>query len=213
MNRKQRRIEEAAARRRGVTPPPAGSAQGRELLNEAVTHHQAGRLLEAESIYDELLRKEPLNPDALHLSGVIALQTGRPAEALDLISRAIAKNPTIALYHRNMALTLEALDRAGDALAHFIKSTELDPADAENYLRLAHAFDQAGRPADAARSFQHAIRAGAQDPEVYSSLAVALMGSGDIEEAGINFILALERAPNAAFANANLGRFHAARED
>lgn len=208
MNRKQRRIEEAAARRRGVTPP-AGSPQGFGLLNEAVTHHQAGRLLEAESIYGEILRKEPLNPDALHLSGVIALQTGRPAEALDLIGRAITENPAIALYHRNMALTLDALDRAGDALAHFIKSAELDPADTENHLRLAHAFDQAGRPADAARSFQHAIGAGAREAEIYSSLAVALLGSGDMEGAGQNFAMALERAPNAAFTHANLGRFHA----
>jgi tetratricopeptide (TPR) repeat protein len=213
MNRKQRRIEEAEARRRGVKPPPAGSPQGRELLNEAVSHHQAGRLLEAESLYGELLRSEPLNPDALHLSGVIALQTGRPTEAFDLIGRAITENPAIALYHRNMALTLEALDRADDALVHFIKSVDLEPGDAENHLGLAHGFERAGRPADAALSFQHAINLGARDAEIYSSLAVALMNSGDAPGAGRNFALALERAPNAAFTNANLGRFHADHND
>lgn len=211
MNRKQRRIKEAEAKRRGDVTPP--TAQSRKRLNEAVMHHQAGRLQEAEIIYKELLDENSRDPDALHLSGVIALQTARPGEALDLIGRAIGENSTSALYHRNMALTLVELERADDALGHFVKAVELDPADAENHLRLAQAYEQAARPADAASSFQSAVKIGIRDANVYSSLGAALLHSGDVAGAEKNFILALDLAPNEAFTHTNLGRFHGEQDN
>jgi tetratricopeptide (TPR) repeat protein len=213
MNRKQRRKMQSRAKRAGATSPSADTPQERGRLNEAIAHHQAGRLENADVIYQELLRADPRNPDMLHLSGVVALQTGRHENALDLIGRAIAENSGIALYHRNMALTLEALDRAGDALSHFAKAAELAPAETENHLRLAHAFDRAGRPADAAVSFRRAIETEPRDAEIHTSLAVTLINLGDMKCAGDQFALALECAPGAAFAHANLGRFHADKNE
>ena len=43
--------------------------------NQAMTLHQQGRLVEAERIYREVLQRQPNHFDALHLLGVIALQT------------------------------------------------------------------------------------------------------------------------------------------
>jgi tetratricopeptide (TPR) repeat protein len=208
MNRRQRRKKQAEAKHRGAAAAPTG-----ELLGLAVSHHQAGRLEQAAAIYRDLLRSDPNQPDALHLSGVIALQGDRHDEALDLIGRAIAENPAVALYHRNMALTLEALDRTGDALIHFSQAAELEPGDAENHLRLAHALTRAERPADAALSFQHAIDIGPQDAETHTALAIALTDCDDLQGAGENFALAVERAPDAPFTLANLGRFHADNDD
>ena len=44
-------------------------------FSQAITLHQQGRLMEAESIYREILRQQPEHFDALHLLGVIAIQT------------------------------------------------------------------------------------------------------------------------------------------
>jgi Flp pilus assembly protein TadD len=209
MNRRERRLQEAKAKKRGVNPPTTQAAR----LNEAVAQHQAGQLAAADSIYQDILRLEPRNPDALHLSGVIALQTERFEAAHDLIGRAIAINPSVPLYHRNMGITLEALELGDEALVHFTKAIELEPDNIENHLRLAHAMDNADRSANAAQSFRNAVKAGADDAETHTFLAVALTKNQEVYEAGRHFALALQRAPHAAFANSNMGRFHAEHDD
>ncbi len=58
-------------------------------LDRALDHHQAGRLEEAETLYREVLAREPEHPDALHLLGVIAHQSGEQEKAVTLIGQAI----------------------------------------------------------------------------------------------------------------------------
>ncbi len=47
-----------------------------ETLTAAANHHRAGRLQQARRMYGEVLRLDPRHPDALHLSGVAAHQSG-----------------------------------------------------------------------------------------------------------------------------------------
>ena len=48
-----------------------------QALDLAVQHHTAGRLPQAESIYNQILQSDPDQPVALHLLGVIAHQVGK----------------------------------------------------------------------------------------------------------------------------------------
>ncbi|MFC5357857.1 tetratricopeptide repeat protein, partial [Azospirillum himalayense] len=52
------------------------------LVAAGLAHHGAGRLAEAESVYRRVLADHPRHPDALHLLGALALQGGKPAEAV-----------------------------------------------------------------------------------------------------------------------------------
>jgi Tfp pilus assembly protein PilF len=72
MNRKQRRTEQKL----GKAVPQAGL---QAVLAEAFGHHQAGRLALAEPLYQRVLSAEPRHADALHLYGVLACRSGRPA--------------------------------------------------------------------------------------------------------------------------------------
>ncbi len=73
-----------------------------ESMNLALRHHAAGRSPEAESIYQQVLRADPNQPDALHLLGVIAHQVGNHDTAVDLITKAIAIKPDYAEAHYNL---------------------------------------------------------------------------------------------------------------
>ncbi len=69
---------------------PASSSPGQQtlsiqkIIDLAVQHHTAGRLPEAESIYQQILQADPNQPVALHLLGVIAHQVEKTT--LPLIS-------------------------------------------------------------------------------------------------------------------------------
>ncbi len=61
-------------------------------LETAVRHHSAGRLDEAEQLYDAVLAALPDHADALHLRGILACQRGALDHAADLMVRAITVN-------------------------------------------------------------------------------------------------------------------------
>ena len=73
------------------------SATIQEAFRQAVSLHQQGRLAEAELIYQDILRQEPAFFEALHLLGVVALQTRKTQESVELITKAIARNPNLDL--------------------------------------------------------------------------------------------------------------------
>jgi len=76
-----------------------------QAIDLGVEHHNAGRLPEAENVYNQILQAEPDQPVALHLLGVIAHQVGKNDIAVDLISKALAIKPDFAEAHYNLGLT------------------------------------------------------------------------------------------------------------
>ena len=73
-----------------------------QALDLAIQHHTAGRLSEAESIYQQILENTPNHPVALHLLGVIAHQVGKNTIAVDLITKALASKPDYSEAHSNL---------------------------------------------------------------------------------------------------------------
>lgn len=102
----------------------------------AVQLHQAGRLRKAQSLYQQVLRIQPDNADALHLSGLANHQLGIHEEAYALIGRAIAANPSAAPFHNNLGEVCRALNRMDEALACYEKALALDATLAEAHRNI-----------------------------------------------------------------------------
>lgn len=87
-----------------------------DALREAIAHHRAGRLPEAEGLYRAILRAQPGHPDAHHNLGVLICQSGRPADALPHLESALASNPASAQYALSHANALLQAGRAEEAI-------------------------------------------------------------------------------------------------
>ena len=98
-----------------------------EALDLGVEHHNAGRLPEAESIYQQILKADANQHVALQLLGVIAHQAGNNDTAVELITRAIALNPDYAEAHNNLGVALRDLGRLEDAVASYQKALAIKP--------------------------------------------------------------------------------------
>lgn len=111
-----------------------------QAVDLALEHHIAGRLPEAESIYMQVLEKEPDHPVALHFLGVIAHQVGKNDIAVDLIGKALVIKPDFAEAYTNLGVVLDAQGKLDDAIASFQKALIIDPnyTKVQNYLRIAH---------------------------------------------------------------------------
>ena len=98
----------------------------RQTFDLALQHHRAGNLSKAKNIYQQILEREPNQPNALHLLGVIAYQGGENDIALDLIRKTLTLKPDFAEAHSNLGLALQELGQLGDALAQFQKAIDIN---------------------------------------------------------------------------------------
>src|SRR5277367_1044546 len=111
----------------------------------ALEEHHAGNFARAEALYMEILRQDPGNVDAIHLLGVLALQGKAPESAVQLISAAIRKKPEVAVFHYNLAEAYEVLGKKDEALAEYLRATELNPDYIEAFNNQANLLNDALR--------------------------------------------------------------------
>src|SRR5262245_65177730 len=104
-------------------------------FKQAFDLHRAGRLGEAEAGYRQVLATEPDNPDALHCLGLLAYQSGRPADAIPLIRQAIAGRPNSAYWY-NLGHAHFAQQEYAAAEEAFRQAVAIAPMHAEALFHL-----------------------------------------------------------------------------
>ncbi len=134
--------------------PPA---QLQRLLQDAIAHHRAGRLDQADALYRRLRTSWPNNFDALHLSGTIAIQQGRAAAAVDLLARALRISPNHAVCAMRLGLALISCGRAKEAEPYVRLSVRLDPKLPEAWDNLAYCLKTQDRLNEAVECHQRAV--------------------------------------------------------
>ena len=109
-----------------VEPQPK-SFDPAALLAEAMALHQAGRLADAERLYNQILAFNPGQCDCLHLLGVILRQRGKPAQAVAQIDLSLARNPDNAAAWNNRGTAFYELGRFDDAIASYDRALAIVP--------------------------------------------------------------------------------------
>ena len=188
---------------RAMQPAPQSDVQA--LFADAVRHHQAGRLGDAERLYRQVLVADPLHPDALHLLGVIGGQTGRHDMAAEMIGRAIAINPNAAVYHANLGIAVEAQGRLDEAVACCRRVTELTPDDPKAHLVLGIALRRQGLTDEAAACFRQVVALKPDYPDALNGQGNALRAGGRLDDAVACYRNALDLRPDYPEAHNNLG--------
>jgi tetratricopeptide (TPR) repeat protein len=180
------------------------SAAVQWLDAEALQHHQAGRLSEAERLYRQVLAINPRHADTLHRFGVVAFQTGRYHLAVNMISKAITINAKIASYHCNLGIALWKQGRGNKAAACYRDALNLDPALPEAYTNLGTILEEEGRPEEAIACHRRALDLKPDLPEALSNLGNLLQKQGGLDEAGKCHCSALSLKPDSPEAYYNL---------
>jgi predicted O-linked N-acetylglucosamine transferase (SPINDLY family) len=171
-----------------------------------LTHHRAGRFDEAQRVYREILQTDPRQPDALHLWGVLAHQTGRHEAALDLLQQAILAQPGQAAFHCDLGLVHRARRELQEAVSAYRRALEIDPDYADAHYNLGNVLLQQGQTDEAAACYRRAIRANPAHPQANNNLGDLLQRQGMLDEALLHCRRATEAAPDLVEAQYNLGR-------
>lgn len=157
--------------------------QNADGLKVARLHHQAGRLVEAEAGYRQILRARPGFAPAVHGLGLVNHQTGRQEEAISLLRQAVAASPQSAEFRSNLAAVLGRTGRHAEAAKELREALRIKPDFPEGWLNLGVALEKSGKPAEAVDALRRAI---AQRPEygrAHNFLGNALRRTGKWAEA------------------------------
>ncbi len=180
-------------------------SQALDTAYQSVVRLQAaGRLAEAAQGCRRILDAAPGHADSMHMLGVLALQTGRPADALAYFGAAIERSSRSALYHANRANALLALGRAAEAEAACRDALRHQPAAAEAWATLGHALSDQARAPEAVAAYREALRRNPRLPDLHTALGLALHDMARLEDAADALAEAARRAPGDPVAENNL---------
>jgi len=182
-----------------------GATSAAARFSEAVRHHQAGQLREAEHLYRQALAVDPKHADSMHLLGVLAHQVGNHQGAIEMIGKALAISPSAPEFHYNIGLAYGALGRFEEAASHNARAIALRPDYAEAHLNLGNALFASGKTAEAISSYRQALKLRPDSPVVIYNLANALADAGRSDEAETHYRRAIALKPDYAEAYNNLG--------
>ena len=182
-----------------------------DAFDIALEHHQAGRLTDAEALYEKILLVDPEHPGALYLLGGIAYQNANYEVAFALVDKVVRDEPndpdalhllgSIAFKLAKHELAVEVIDRA----------LALNPAYPQAHYSRADVLLAQGQLAAAAAGYRQALSLHPQFAEAHCNLGNIYKLQGQLDEAVASYRQAIALQPDLHLAHSSLGQIFQAQ--
>ena len=145
-----------------------------EIVNRAVSLHQAGQLAAAEPLYRQALAAGVPDPQILHLYAALLYQQQRMPEALTAVEASLKQAPGAADSLTLQGIVLMALGRTAQAVAPLAKAAAAAPRNADAWSALGSARAELGQLDEAVAAFDRSLAVQAT-PQAWANRAAALL--------------------------------------
>jgi len=176
-----------------------------QLLQQGQAHHQQGQWDLASAHYREILDRQPRSFEALHLLGLLTLQTGDAANSLSWLERAAKVNPVDAATQSLIGVALQSSGRHEESLAFFERAVHLQPKNAEFHYNFGKALRGIERLEEARACYEAALRLKPDYAEALNNLSELQILLERPDEALVSAKKALHLKPDYAEALGNQG--------
>ncbi len=171
--------------------------------DKARAHFQNNELGDAEKLYLQLLKRNPVNIEALQILGTITYRQNRLSEAKDYFEQVLVVSPQ----HAEVCYQLGCLNhKIGDnkqAKEQFEKAIHFNESFIDARLALGNSEASLGLLGKAKKQYQAILAINPQHIIARNNLANVLANQGNAEEALILWDQVLQQQPNYYSANSN----------
>ena len=175
---------------RNKAPDPAARP-----MSEAMSHHQAGRLDEAEKLYRIAIGLAPMHAEALRLLGTLYLQTKKPDQAIPLLRDALKVQPKHPEILNNLGIALRDTAQPDEAIQCFQEALRLHPHYPEALNNLGSVYQNQEKFSEAASLYEQALRLRPDYITATGNLATALRMLGQYERSVECYRQVLKQVP------------------
>ena len=176
-----------------------------ELFDRAIALHQAGDLVQAGQLYQQILLKEPSSFAPRHMLGVIRFQQGRYRDASELIEAALNLNPRVAAAWVNLGHVQSVAGQGDKAVVSYRKALGLAPGDRVVLMALAGLLWRLCRHQEALECLDQLLAAHPDDIEVLNNRGNLLRAMKRLKSALADYDGVLAVRPDLAETWANRG--------
>jgi predicted O-linked N-acetylglucosamine transferase (SPINDLY family) len=176
-----------------------------EALQTALNCQQRGDHAEAVRLLRQVLARNAMHPDALHLLGLSLHAQGDGAGALREIQKAIAVKPSEPMFHTNAGAVAVAMGAIKTGIECYRRAIQHDPAYIDAYNNLGVALLGAGLFDEAELTLRRVLELRPQASKVLVNLGNVLRAVGRMDEAADQYRCAIALEPRLAEAHNNLG--------
>ncbi|MCK4873505.1 MAG: sulfotransferase [Phycisphaerales bacterium] len=150
-----------------------------ELLAQARSQLQSGRLKQADASLRAILRKHPRDADALFGLSLVAQRKREPAEAIEFARRAADAAPDNAAYQASLGRLLASTGQLDEAETALCRAVELRADDAHARAMLGSVLLHQHKVDEAEAQFDGALAVDADHAQALAGKAEALVAHGD----------------------------------
>jgi predicted O-linked N-acetylglucosamine transferase (SPINDLY family) len=179
--------------------------QIKQEIDSGIQYYRSGDYPAAEACFHQVLQWQQDNADAWHLLGIIAMQQGNYATAIERINYAIKLKPTDVNFRINLGNAFQELGQLEAAISTYQQVIQLDSSALDAHYNLGLALQKQGNLEGAIASYQHVIELNPNYDSAYINLGIAFKAQGNLEQAIEAYQCALLLKPDNYFAYNNLG--------
>ena len=167
-----------------------------QLIQQAITLHQQGRLTEAENLYLRVLMEQPDLFEPRYYLGILKMQQNRLADAASLLEGALQLRPADVGALVNHGVVLRTLGRPAEALASLDRAAAAEGGLADIHYQRGLALGDLDRPQEALAATEQALALRPEFAEALFFRGIILGDLGRNEEARASYDRVLELAPD-----------------
>jgi tetratricopeptide (TPR) repeat protein len=176
-----------------------------EVFESALKHHQAGRLLQAQPMYRQIIAQVPGHAGAIHFLGLSLHQSGQSDAGLALMQQSIQLAPAWPMAHCNIGNVFKDRGLIDQSIAAYLQAITLDPHFAEAFINLAIVLKDRGDLRGAIAAYRQAVALRPADARRHFDLGTALQAAGLLDDSVPPLRKAIELDPHFTQAFSVLG--------
>jgi Flp pilus assembly protein TadD len=191
----------------GTAKAPTTAVDVLRLGNAA---YEAGDFATALSRYEEVLKRDASDAEALNNAGQVLVRLQRHQDAVELLERASAQEPHRWDFRFNLARALSAAGDDARAIEHYREAARLNPGNAATFFNLGLVLHRSSDEKGAVEAYRQAVAVAPDEPAFQLALGNSFDRLGQTPEAVAAYRRYLDLVgddgPDAAAVQARLDR-------
>jgi tetratricopeptide (TPR) repeat protein len=186
--------------------PQTAAEKADELVNEATSMIESGKLAEAVTLFERAAKLSPEDEVIVFNLGFVLSRLGRIKEAEERYGEALKLFPEYADAHINLGNLLMNEKNFAEAMTHFKAALQASPESASAHNSLGTALARQGKPEEALPHFLEAVKLQTNYVEAQYNLGTAYLAAGKVDPAIEEFEKILRAHPDFSPARQALDR-------